>query len=166
MSRLRMCVYSFFTHPLRGLLLRDNFFAKVNHSFPRPLAAQHGKYNAGQREVPAYFRYQSATLRIPPATLLEGVLTTIEAYQPPNLREIEVDAEYQNYWDKCKARKKERERERFRARLSKLIGWLKRLLLPPVSNNNWGRPHSELLNKELLERKRERERDLELGSLS
>ncbi|CAH2232449.1 jg19382 [Pararge aegeria aegeria] len=39
----RMCVYSFFTHPLRGLLLRDNFFAKVNHGFPKPLAAQHGQ---------------------------------------------------------------------------------------------------------------------------
>ncbi|CAH2232088.1 jg4762 [Pararge aegeria aegeria] len=78
----RMCVYSFFTHPLRGLLLRDNFFAKVNHSFPRPLAAQHGKYNAGQREVPAYFRYQCATLRIPPATLLEGVLCSVFRREP------------------------------------------------------------------------------------
>ncbi|CAH2238488.1 jg25998 [Pararge aegeria aegeria] len=57
----QMCVNSFFTHPLRGLLLRDNFFAKVNHGFARPLAAQHGKYNAGQREVPVYFRYHSVT---------------------------------------------------------------------------------------------------------
>ncbi|CAH2238153.1 jg22081 [Pararge aegeria aegeria] len=58
-------------HLLHASAPRDNFFAKVNHGFPRPLAAQHGEYNAGQREVPAYFRYQSVTLRIPPATLLE-----------------------------------------------------------------------------------------------
>ncbi|CAH2220750.1 jg12210, partial [Pararge aegeria aegeria] len=56
-TRERMCVYSFFTHPLCGLLLRDNFFAEVNHGFPRPIAVRHGKYNAVQREVRADFRF-------------------------------------------------------------------------------------------------------------
>ncbi|CAH2268539.1 jg2227 [Pararge aegeria aegeria] len=46
----------------------DSKDTEVNNGFPKPLVAHHGKYNAGQREVPADFRYQSAALRIPPDT--------------------------------------------------------------------------------------------------